>query len=133
MAYGAKFVCTVRKNRSELTDNLLKRLKEEGWSILHTDTFKLNDNKEVFELSGVSSSFGGSTIFSFSMHGARNVSFFVKITDKNNKESELLIITSGSQDIWELDFGRNTKVGEKLFEFCTLVPYEERVEIAKFH
>jgi hypothetical protein len=123
----------VKKTSDRLTNNLLKRLKEEGWSILHTESFKLSDNKKVFELIGVSSSFGGSTVLSLSVHGARNVSFFVKITEKNNKESSLLIIASGSQDIWELDFGRNTKVGEKLFEFCTLVPYKERVEIAEFH
>jgi len=131
MAYGSKFECTVKMSVNELSNNLQKRLKGEGWPIIHTESFKRFDNLNVTEIMGVSSSFGGSTVLSFSMHGARSVPFFLKITENRFKNSaDLLIITAGSQDIFEFDWGRNSKVGERLFEFCTSVPFKERDKIA---
>jgi hypothetical protein len=126
MAYGFKFDSIMTKPIKEMSINLLKKLEVEGWSIIYNETFRKINSKEVFEILGVTSSFGGITPLSLTMHGARSVSFFIKITEIKYDKSSLLIITSGSQSMFETDWGRNSKVGEKLFEFCTLVSYKNR-------
>ena len=89
--------------------NLLAGIKKEDWEIIYKE-------KEDFEVFGMTSAFGGSTLLSIG-EGARYVPFFARLFPKGSK-CEVLIIAGGSENWLGWDFGRNKKVVEKILDMC---------------
>ncbi len=74
--------------------------------------------REIKEIFGISSNFGGTSLLSLFMHGARAVPYFIKLKQIDENETEIIIISGGTETIWMTDWGRNKKVAHKIYKFC---------------
>lgn len=101
---------TINLDAEKAYANLLSRIKKEKWDIIYNE-------KEDLEVFGITSMFGGSTLFSLATEAARYVPFFVRIFPKSNK-CTVLVIAAGSESWLGFDFGRNKRVANKILDMC---------------
>ncbi|MFH1696777.1 MAG: hypothetical protein ABH854_02615 [Candidatus Diapherotrites archaeon] len=122
MAVGNKIKKTVNKPAGVLFKNLLGNLERDSWEIIHKGELELAGKKKAMEIFGVSSMFGGSTLLSAYVHGARYVPFFIRVHEVSSGKSEILAIAGGAEKFYAEEFGRNEKVVEKIVKYCLEAP-----------
>jgi hypothetical protein len=101
-----------------LFKKLVESLERSSWRVIYTDFLCADERQEVRLVYGLSAPFTGSGLRSLMNEGARYIPFFVKITQLNEIESEVVVIVSGAGRLNGDDYGRNRKVIRKILKLC---------------
>lgn len=103
-------------------DHIVKRLKYNldklDWEIEHTEDLRTISGEVVKIFFGNSSSFGGATFMSVLANGGGHVPYYIKLTEINEKEINIIVAITGSERIDGDYDGRREKVAKKLLEMC---------------
>jgi len=86
-------------------DNAYNKIKSHlanDWGLVFEN--KSGKQAELMYLTGM---FSGAGVLGLFSHGARKSLLFIKLVAHTGTETEITVITGGSETVWGLDFGRH--------------------------
>ncbi|WP_053956719.1 hypothetical protein [Inediibacterium massiliense] len=88
------------------------------WEIEHMEDLRTIEGNKVKIYFGVTSSYGGVNLLSFISHGGGYVPYYIKLTEMNDNQTQVMVAITGTETVYG-DFGnRNSNIAEQLLEMC---------------
>ena len=88
------------------------------WEIEHTEDLRTVEDERVKIYFGVTSPYGGVTFGSFMSHGGGYVPYYVKLTEINDDQTNVMIAITGTENVHG-DYGdRNSNIADQVLEMC---------------
>ncbi|MCG8485690.1 MAG: hypothetical protein MJA31_20460 [Clostridia bacterium] len=102
------------------------------WEVEHTEELRTMEGLRVKIYMGVTSPFGGVTFTSFFTEGGGYTAFYIKLTENEDKKTDVFVLVTGAERITG-DWGeRNETVASLLIEMCekdcTNTPLKEKMK-----
>ncbi|MCY6356130.1 hypothetical protein [Clostridium sp. ZS2-4] len=102
-----------------------------GWKIEHMEDLRTVEGNRVKIYFGVTSPYGGVNFVSFINHGGGYVPYYIKFTEIDDYETNVLVVVTGTENV-NGDWGeRNSNIAKQVLEMCekdcTNKPFKEKV------